>query len=355
MKKRKLKTFTKAIILIFTLVITIILLVTSKKETKLETLFYEEKSNLDYKVCLKENNFYDEPCQRKGMSYIASAIDYIDIDFNYNFKMNKNVDYEYEYYIEGTIIISEKGNPKKILLEKPVELLKSKTNTINSRDVFAIIENLKINYDEYNTLVNSFRANYSVNIDSSLKIILKINTNSKYEKFNNPIKTTSEMEISIPLTESTVYVSMNYKEANSSDKITKNSNELDINYFNLTLSAISALISGYLIITIIANKVRDYNNMSPYEKYIKRILKNYDRWIITAIASKTDKIEEEDYDKIIDVESFQELIDEADRAGKTILWTEIKHSDKLTVSWFTIEDGKRLYRKIYNSTDTELK
>ena len=355
MKKRKLKVFPKIIISIFTLSVAIFLIATSKTEIKLETLSYEEKSNLDYKVCLNENIFYDEPCQKKGMSYVASAIDYIDINFNYNFKMNKNVDYDYEYYIEGTIIINERGNTKKVLLERPIELLSNQNKKIFDSETFNIIENLKINYAEYNSLVNSFKSNYAVNVDSTLKLMLKISAKSKYNNFEDEIKTVSEMELSIPLTESTIDITMNYKEANNSEKITQNSSGTNINYFKLGLGILLFLGSIYLFILVIIRKIEDYNNISAYDKYIKKIIKNYDRWIVTAVASNASKIEEDDYDKIIDVENFQELIDVASHSGKTILWTEINHNESLIVSWFTVEDGKRLYRKIYNSNDVEFK
>ena len=52
---------------------------------KYTSLYYNEKSNLDYKVYLKENPYFDEPYLGKGNQYIATLIDYVDVTFNYNF------------------------------------------------------------------------------------------------------------------------------------------------------------------------------------------------------------------------------------------------------------------------------
>jgi len=61
------------------------------------SLELKESSNLDYKVYLKENDFYDTPYLTKDMAYIASLIDTINIDFNYLFSIDtiSNMDFSY--------------------------------------------------------------------------------------------------------------------------------------------------------------------------------------------------------------------------------------------------------------------
>ena len=44
-----------------------------------QQLSYIEKSKLDYRVYLKENDFYESEYLGKNMSYIASLIDFINI------------------------------------------------------------------------------------------------------------------------------------------------------------------------------------------------------------------------------------------------------------------------------------
>ena len=52
---------------------------------------YAEHSNLDYKVYLKSNNFYEDEYLPKDMLYVANLIDKIKIDFNYQFSIEEQI------------------------------------------------------------------------------------------------------------------------------------------------------------------------------------------------------------------------------------------------------------------------
>ena len=58
---------------------------------------YIEKSNIDYKVYLKENNFYENEYLEKDKVYVASLIDKILIDFKYDFDIEKENDLAFKY------------------------------------------------------------------------------------------------------------------------------------------------------------------------------------------------------------------------------------------------------------------
>lgn len=90
----------------------------SSSTKKVVTLYYKEDSNVNYLVYLKENDYYTSKYLTKGMKYIASLIDYIDINFNYNFKMNEQIKYSYSYYIEADVKVFEKGNTSNVIFEK---------------------------------------------------------------------------------------------------------------------------------------------------------------------------------------------------------------------------------------------
>ena len=82
-KKQLFKRIRIFIILVF-LVVTSFVISNSVKKTI--TLSYKENSNINYLVYLKPNDYYiDQPYLSKGMQYIASLIDYVDVNFNYNF------------------------------------------------------------------------------------------------------------------------------------------------------------------------------------------------------------------------------------------------------------------------------
>ena len=53
-------------------------------------LSYNEKGNIDYKVYLKENNYYEDKFLGKNMQYIASLINTINVDFKYEMHSTDN-------------------------------------------------------------------------------------------------------------------------------------------------------------------------------------------------------------------------------------------------------------------------
>ena len=358
MKNKSVKLTVKIILLLIIIPAAAYLFLTCLDNNK-ETINYKEESSIDYKVCLKEkeNIPFEEKCQPKGRSYPANYIDYIDINFDYTYLMDKIVDYEYEYYIEGIIIITEKGSPNKVIDERsPITLLEKTKKTANKTRVYDIpTTNLKINYDEYNDIVKSYKYEVPVAMDSKLKIILHIDTTSKYESFDASVKTTNQIEMIIPLTESTMEINMNYENVNSSKDVTKETDGLNIDYIRLGGAVLLSIVGLCVIISIIAKRAKKISAMSEYDKFISHVLKNYDRWIITAEPTEENKLWEDEYEKTIDVTEFQELVDKANRSGGTILFTEDKDQSGKKVAWFTIEDEKRLYRKIYTDEDDSFK
>ena len=347
------KTFIFLLLIPLFLTLAFYLFNASNKTKTLGTLFYTEKSDIDYQVCLKENSFFEEKCQTKGMGYIASAIDYIDINFNYNFELNQNIDFDYEYFVDGVITLVDKSDSNNILFTKTIKLLDITKKSEKNIDGFKISEKFKIDYDEYNSLVRAFKTQYSVSVDSNLKLKLYVKTLGGNEKFQDQIKSNGEMELTIPLTENTININMNYKDINKSDEFVAKSNRTIMNTVYLIASIVFA---GCSVITTILFGIYlniKGNNKNEYEKFVENKLKNLNRMIVS--AKENSKIEETDYEEIVDVRDFNELVDIADRITEVITWTEVIHENNLKVSWFTVPNEKRLYRIIYKSTDTDLK
>ena len=109
------------------------------------SLYYNEKSNLDYKVYLKPNPYFSEAYIGKGKQYIANLIDYIDVDFNYNFYSSDFIDYDYRYLINAEVLVYQKGETAKALLSKSYTMVPEKKVCLMEANSFNIFENLKIN------------------------------------------------------------------------------------------------------------------------------------------------------------------------------------------------------------------
>ena len=68
---------------------------------------YKEKGNLDYSVCLFDNDFYEQKCINKDMKYIASLIDKVRVNYNYQFDINDNVNMVFNYNIKARLVITD--------------------------------------------------------------------------------------------------------------------------------------------------------------------------------------------------------------------------------------------------------
>ncbi len=88
----KLRLIINSFLLVFLLIFGINCLLRAFYIEEIKGINYSEHSNLDYKVYLKENDFYEDEYLPKDMIYVASLIDKIKIDFNYRFVIDESVD-----------------------------------------------------------------------------------------------------------------------------------------------------------------------------------------------------------------------------------------------------------------------
>lgn len=332
----------KIFLFLFLVLVTSFFISTSLKKTV--NLSYKENSNINYLVYLKENSYYETPYLTKGMQYIASLIDYIDVNFNYNFKMNNEINYDYYYYIEADVKVFEKDNESNIIYEKKSKITENKIYKDQSSLDFIIDENLKINYGEYNDLVRAFKTSYNITADSNLTLTLYVYVDGEYEDFKQPVRTRNTMNLVIPLTEQMININMDYKEINNSDAIKLTSND---GIVNKIFFGISIFVSALLLISLIDMVrflLKILKRKTPYQKKIESIIREYDRVIIEVSNSKL--LEEET--NYIKVTTFEELLDVSDRLGLPILHCEEKKEQK---SIFMVRKDNDMYYYGISSKD----
>lgn len=91
---------------------------------EVDHLSYDEKVTPDYKVNLKDNNYYSVKTLPSGMNYIASLVDNISVYFKYKFEATDVIDYNTTYYIEAITRVYDDKNKSKTLFEKKKFYLK---------------------------------------------------------------------------------------------------------------------------------------------------------------------------------------------------------------------------------------
>ena len=147
---------------------------------------YTENSLVDYKVYLKENDFYEEEYLDKGQSYVASLIDNIKTDFIYRLNMDaSDVDYEYSYSVDAELRITDRTSNATIFSSTEV-ITPENTVAQNSNNKLIINESVDVNYGEYNNLAARFVETYKLtNATSKLILAMRVNVLSSCEEFES--------------------------------------------------------------------------------------------------------------------------------------------------------------------------
>ena len=300
---------------------------------KTETIKGEEVGDLDYKVYLLKNDFYEEEYLGKDMLYVASLIDKIHLDFKYKFQLQANETINFSYKILGKLAITN-NEATKSYFEKTYTLMDTKNVTMNNTNEKDILESLDIDYQYYNSLANNFKNAYGVDTESNLTVYMVI------DKKNTPnssfkLDSSSMLNIKIPLSEKSVNIEFDDKDINNTFNIEK---EKEIEPSNIALICVSilliilAIVCAIKIVRLINSLI---NKKSKYDKYINKLLKEYDRLIAesTTLLSFDNK-------EIIRVNKFTELLDIHDNLQLPVMYYEVEEHK---LSYFYISHNDIIY------------
>ena len=310
--------------------------------TKSETIKYQDKSAIDYRVYLKPNDFYDTDYLDKGMAYVASLIDSINVRFDYDFQINKKSDIDLKYKVIAKLVISSQSNSK-IFYENEYELSGEELVKLEENG-YKFNKDVQIDYDYYNTVANQFRSRYGVNTKSYLDVYLQVSEESK-ENGVDLIKNETKTSLLIPLSEQEINIGLEENTINESKQIVKPSKFawgsrnyliLDAVLFVLLIIAFVSLLKKVLIIS---------RKTSKYDKYVNRLLRGYDRLIVNVKTAPN----LEDYN-VIKVESFEELLDLRDNVKEPIRYYVLSEHHKCE---FFITNHNDLYLYVVKSVDLE--
>ena len=328
------------------LVLTLFVLKGSMYSEKESVVNYNETGDIDYKVYLKNNSFYSDEYLGKDMQYVASLIDKININYKFDMKTDNNLNFNYKYNIKADLLITDPNDNNKILYKKSNVLVSDKKNK-GTLSNFMISDSVNIKYDEYNSYVNSFKKTYALSVKSKLIITMEVTTEAKSKILKDDFNKVNKLSLSIPLSEQTVDIGIDTSTVN-------NAGTLDKNYISqikkpvvLILGLIVGLLSLALLYISLYTLFSSRSKIDVYKTIIDKILKEYDRAIVT--SKSIDSIKEEDHN-VIKVENIDELLDAHDTTGQPILYSELIPNE---VSSFMILDDKILYKLIIRRKQLE--
>ena len=310
----------------------------SEKITK-----YSEKSNLDYKVYLQKNEFYEQQYLGKDMLYVASLIDNVLIDFDYLFQSENDEDIDFTYSIAATLTISNALNTKSYFV-KTYKLLEDKTINMVNANIQSIHEQIMIDYPYYNLLANSFKNQYGLDTESKLTVYMIVNKKNT-ENSNFIMDNDSIMNISIPLSERAVDISLDYKEINETRNIIEKQNVALKSIIMFGTSVVLIIIALFMLIRAMRCFNKLLRKKSAYDKYVGKILKEYDRLIAesTTLMSFEGK-------EVIKISKFTELLDIHDNLQKPIMYYSVIEHESC---YFYINNDNVIYILAIDKADLE--
>lgn len=305
---------------------------------------YTDNSNLDYNVYLKPNNFYKNSFLPKDKNYISTLIDYIDAKFDYTFKSTEDFDLEYTYYMKADVLVNN-SKGKNIFKQEETIINKKSFNDV-SNNTFSIDEDVKIDYVKYNRLASDFISSYDLQADSKVVISLYVDVLGKHAEFDKELKDKAVISLEIPLTNKTVDITMDYELTNNVDEVFQYKSTMISNPVLFTVSIIFAILDVAGIIAIIVYVINHRDCKTIYAHKLKRILRDYDRYI-----SETNNFKRTDFENNLRTEyvkSFDAIINIRDSLEKPILYHEEKVGERAV---FYIIDDKVVYIYVMRAFD----
>lgn len=324
--------FVKAIILI---IFIIVLLCMYVKNTNTSMISYKENSNVDYKVFLKENEFYNDKYSKKDNQYIASLIDYIVADFSYDLEIfESDIKYDYKYRVEAEVNVEEKTTNKSIYNFNEV-LVENKTFEGTENKTVKIKEKVNIDYNKYNDLIKKFITVYDLDeAVSTLTINMYINIDGIDGNFQRDENDEYLVSLDIPLTTKTVGIDLNTNLIGCENELIKCETK------NMSWIKVIVLVLILLEINYIAKLFKYMSkNRTPEDIYkleLNKILSNYSSYI----QKINNSFNMEKYELIM-VDKFNDILEIRDTIQEPILMFEIP--DKLKTYFMIPSRNQILY------------
>ena len=311
-RKRKKHKIILAIESIVTIIIALIIIITYFTLTKNDYNKYSEKAKVNYKVYLKENEFYEDKYIDEKTSVVASLIENIEVDFKYNLDLEQEQEYIYSYKILAKTNVKETKRANSIY-ETTEEIISKEKQELNSKNL-EISERVNINYNEYNAKINKFINIYNLdNTTNTLELDMYVYVINKYdgEQINKESKV---MTLNIPLTTKTVDISIG-------------SNVIEDE------GQILILIIGLIILVKLIKYMIDTRSAETmYDQELKRILFDYKSYIQTT----NNDVNPNNY-KTIQINTFNEILRMRDILQAPILmYTE---EGKERTKFMIVKDG----------------
>ena len=240
---------------------------------------YTENANLDYKVFLKDNEFYDEEYIGSGHSYVSSLIEKVNADFVYNLDLNaEKVKFDYTYKVYAQLIIASTDTGDHIY-DPIYDIVPETKETSKKGNNLNIKESVAIDYSKYNALAQEFIDAYGLKrTTSTLVVTMAVNVLSSCDELTDSNDNSYFISLHIPLVED--YFSMFTTSTNneSDTKVLACRGPVSQNLF-LIVSIVMILIAVLQVAALIFFVYITRNEDVNYTNKVRKLLSSYRSFI----------------------------------------------------------------------------
>lgn len=278
---------------------------------------YNEKGSVDYKVKIKENDFFSQEYLEKDNQYIASLIENITADFDYELTVDKDdIEYEYFYKVLAEVNVIEK-NTNRPLYQFEETLVNEKSYNGYGNKPVNTSQSVEIDYNRYNDIIKRFISVYNLDdIVSTLDVTLYVNMKGNCDDLVEAEKNESAISLSIPLTTKTMAIDIGSNLIDQHDFLVC---EQEDNSKYLVLFSIVGIgiVELCLIVYLIKYTISTRTAETIYERELKKILNNYRSYI----QKINNDFELAGY-QVLKVDTFTDMLEIRDTIQEPILMVE---------------------------------
>lgn len=333
-RKRKFIIFIQMIIAAVVAVVILFSAISFLRVDNEYSINYAENSAVDYKVYLKDNNFYEEDYLGKDQAYIASLIKNVVAEFDYSYQLQSTeVNYNAKYTLGAQVILTVKQTGK-VLLEKDYPIKEDVSVTATGSKLI-IKETATLDYDTYNSFAKGLVDTYKLSgVTSSLRLYLDVTVHGNCADFANKKLTERTTALMIPLTQELIDININASLPYSESSVIVCGNH-DKNAFKFIAIGFS-IFEIFLIIELVIYIYATRNDDIKYEIKVKRLVNAYKSYIQKIVT----EFNSEGY-QILKVNTFNEMLDIRDTVNLPILMSE--NSDKTLTTFMIPTNNNLLY------------
>lgn len=356
MKKQKEenKIILKQWVRIFLIIVTIAVMITSivsaikalnpQVASRKKLYSYNYKANLNYRVYLKNNNFFTVPYMGMNKQYITSIIDHIEVDTKYDFDSSEALNYEYSYSITATArgLAEDSGGKKVDVWSKdyPISEVQSNSGTGNK---FSIAKTVNLDYNYYNQVMTDFRNQFGLSVDARVDLLFNVKVSGGLSgSSEKTLDEKQDMTLQFPLLVQTLKVNTDYVNSGGDTVYAKLDNTKQVNTALLVISLVLFAVSLSIFIQLIKSLLK-VTRKSEYIIALNKIMKDYG----DIIAETHNMPDLGNYD-IVNIKNFADMVDVEEELHSPIIYFEIEENAKCA---FLIMHEKTAYRFVLKETD----